>query len=508
MRGRLLWTVALVLVSSRVAAADEPGKLIQDIWDAVYLEGGKAGFVHTSVRLVEKDGKKVYRTTQELDMTVKRYNALARLRMESGTEETPEGKVTGVFMRQHLDQGKQLVLTGQVEGGHLLVSVNGGRQDKKVRWDPEAVGLYRQQRLFAEKKVKPGDRFHYLSFEPTVNAMVTVRITVKEEEEVELLQGKRRLLRVEAVPDKIELPGPPTQSLQLPGMTLWLDKDCESLRSQTELPWVGKLVYHRTTRQVAQSKNGGTPAIDIGAAADIPLNRPLPNPHQVKAVVYAITLKGDDDPKTAFAQDERQQIQNVKGNRLELHVRAARAPDAASPGGRPGEAAAEYLASNYFLNCDDVKVKELAARIAGKETDAWKKAQAIERWVFDNVKKSSTVEFTTAGQVARNLAGDCRQHAVLAAALCRAAGVPSRTALGLVYVPKTRGPVLGFHMWTEVFVCGRWLGLDATQGRGSVGATHVKLADHSWHNTESLTPMLSVLRVLGKMSVEVVRVEP
>src|SRR5262249_8403225 len=156
--------------------------------------------------------------------TVKRYNALARLRMETGTDETAEGTVVGVFMRQYLDQGKQLVLTGKVEGGHLLLTVNGGRQDKKLRWNPDVVGLYRQQRLFAERKAKPGDRFTYLSFEPTVNTVVTVRVAVKDEEEVDLLQGKRRLLRVEATPDKIEVPG---QALQLPAMTLWLDNNLE-----------------------------------------------------------------------------------------------------------------------------------------------------------------------------------------------------------------------------------------------------------------------------------------
>src|SRR5262249_45585301 len=186
--------------------------------------------------------------------------------------------------------------------------------------------------------------------------------------------------------------------------------------------------------------------------------------------------------KAAFAQDGRQEVKNVKGNRLELHVRAARGP---AEVGTPVEAAQEYLASNYFINCDDAKVQELARRAVGKETDPWKKAQAVERWVFEHMRKSGSAEFTPAGQVARNLAGDCRQHAVLAAALCRAAGVPSRTALGLVYVPNARGPVMGFHMWTEVFVNGQWLGLDAPLGRGSIRPAHLEIAHHSWHHPAS-----------------------
>jgi hypothetical protein len=79
--------------------------------------------------------------------------------------------------------------------------------------------------------------------------------------------------------------------------------------------------------------------------------------------------------------------------------------------------------------------------------------------------------------------------------------------VGLIYVDmRERGPVLGYHMWTEVWVGGQWLALDATLGRGSVGVGHIKVADHSWHETRSMVPLLPVMRVmLGKMTVEVVQ---
>ncbi|MFO0929873.1 MAG: hypothetical protein U0736_23080 [Gemmataceae bacterium] len=60
-------------------------------------------------------------------------------------------------------------------------------------------------------------------------------------------------------------------------------------------------------------------------------------------------------------------------------------------------------------------------------------------------------------------------------------------------------------MWTEVYVDGKWVGIDSTLGRGGVSATHVKVTDHSWDRVESLTPLLPVERVLGKLQVEVLR---
>src|SRR5262249_55824363 len=163
----------------------------------------------------------------------------------------------------------------------------------------------------------------------------------------------------------------------------------------------------------------------------------------------------------------------------------------------------------FFIDCDNERVKALAREAVGRETDPWKKAQAVERWVHDRMQSDGTVAFCTASQAAKDLRGDCRQHAMLTAAMCRAIGVPSRTALGLIYVNRGgQRPEMGFHMWTEVWIAGEWLGIDATLGRGSVGAAHVKISDHSWHEVQSLTPMLPVARVLGKLSIEVIDVEP
>ncbi len=149
-------------------------------------------------------------------------------------------------------------------------------------------------------------------------------------------------------------------------------------------------------------------------------------------------------------------------------------------------------------------MKDAARDAVGKETDAWRKAQKIEKWVHESMTGSSAVGFACASQIATDKKGDCRQHAMLTAAMCRAAGVPSRTALGLVYVPDAE---MGFHMWTEVWVKGQWLGIDATLGKGGVGPGHLKISDHSWADTQTLAPLLPVTRVMGKLKIEVMKIE-
>jgi len=493
--------LGLLFLVVPAAAADQPqGKVVEDVWEVAHLGGSRIGHFHTITREFEVRGGKVLRTSTQMELTLKRSGAMQTLKVETGTDETLEGKVVGTSFKMD-----RTVHVGTVDEKGLHLKVNGGEIDKYVSWDDEVYGLYKQDRLFKENKVKPGDKLVFKSYEPSITYVVTVRARVGELEEVQTLQGKKKLLRVDVVPDPVagKTSSGETVKMQLPKMILWLDKDLTPVRRQTDAPGLGTIVTHRTTRAVATAPAEMVP--DLLENTTLLLNRAIPNPHATRSVVFRVTLKDDDDPTTALAQDARQEIKNAKGSTFELHVKAVRAPARVAKPDAP--ARDEYVKSCYYLNCDNPRVKELAERAVGDETDALKKARLIERWVCANVTNDNKAAFAPAGEVARTLSGDCRQHALLAAAMCRAAEVPSRTAIGLVYATDRRDrPALMYHMWTEVWVRGQWLAIDATLGQGSIGAAHIKIADQSWYDTQSLTPLLAVARVLDKLKFEVLSV--
>lgn len=503
MRKSPLLLLALLLLPG-AARADAPvGKIIEDVWEVAHLEGARVGTIRTTVREYSFKQGKVLRTSKLMDLTLKRFNALVRLRAETGTDETPDGRVTGVYMR--LSQPREdLLQIGTVTKEGLHVRVEGRKIDKVVPWNDQVIGLHRQDRLLKEKNLKPGDTFSFLSYEPTITYVVTLRVKVGAEEEVETLKGKRKLLRVEVAPDKVQ--DGAGNSVKLPATVLWLDEERNVVRQQMELPGMGTIISQRTTREIALAEGGPIARVaDVGERTYIPLNRPVANPHSTAQVVYRITVKDDDEPTSAIAQDARQTIKNVNGNTFDLHVRAVRAPE---KGTEAKEAKEEYRKSCYYLNSDDARVQALAREAVGDETDPLRKARRIERWVHTHLRVDNSIEFVPAGEVARLRAGDCRQHAMLTAAMCRAAGVPSRTAVGLIPAHDPRGrPVMAYHMWAEVWVQGQWLAIDAILGQGAIGAAHVKIADQSWYDVESLKPMLAVQRVLGKLAIEVVSVD-
>jgi hypothetical protein len=490
-----------LFIGHALRAGEPQGKLILDLWDVAYLKGGKAGHVHTTVREYERGaGDKLLRTTVELHLTVKRFNDTIQLRMDTGNDETAAGKVLGVFMRQYLGKDKQLLLTGTVNGKQLLLAVDGKKALKPAPWNEAAIGLYRQHRIYQERNVKPGDKFSYPSFELSINLVVNTQVEVKDYEEVELLGGKtrKRLLRVEVRPEKIT--DEQNNQVQLPMQVLWLDDQFTAVRSEVEVPGLGPMVLHRSTRAGVTAPAPMATLTDIGVSQLLRLNKRISQPYDTTSAVYRITFKGDGDPATTFATGGRQEIKNAQGKTFELHVRASRAP-LLLPEKKIGD---EFIQSSYFINSDDARVKAHARRAVGSERDSWLKAQRIEKWVHDHMTSTNDEALATADHVARTLQGDCTEYAMLTAAMCRAEGVPSRTAIGLIYADVQGGPALAFHMWTEVWVRGQWMPLDATLGYGYVGATHLKITEHSWHDTRTMTPLLPVVRVVGKVSIEVI----
>jgi transglutaminase-like putative cysteine protease len=132
----------------------------------------------------------------------------------------------------------------------------------------------------------------------------------------------------------------------------------------------------------------------------------------------------------------------------------------------------------------------------------------MEKYVSKTLtNKNFSTAMASAAEVAERLEGDCTEHAVLLAAMLRAKMIPSRIAVGLVYIEHNHS--FGGHMWSEAWLDGKWVPLDATLGRGGIGGAHIKMAQSSFSD-DGPAPVLSFLpmmKVLGKMEIKVIESE-
>ncbi len=120
------------------------------------------------------------------------------------------------------------------------------------------------------------------------------------------------------------------------------------------------------------------------------------------------------------------------------------------------------------------------------------------------MKKKLSLGFAPAGQAAREAEGDCSEHAVLLAALGRAAGIPSRVATGLMHVPwrDGKGNAMVFHMWSQFHIGGRWLDFDSTVPWERIAPRRVAFG-YSFLDEDSLVLLaLSALEAFGGLEIK------
>jgi Transglutaminase-like superfamily len=480
------------------------GKLILETWDAAFLKGAKVGYFHTVVRERELNGKTYLYATREHKLALRRFGQLTEQSTEDATLETADGKVLTTRMELALGPQQRLVLTGKVADGLLKTQSEGVVQKvEEVAWPDGVLGISKEATLFKDKKPKPGDTFDYFLYEGRLNRVMKVTVEAKALETIALFQGQAPKPMLRLVTTLNPLKDKDGKVIfRVPPATVWCDGETyEPVRTDQEMPSLGgRLIIARTTKEAALAAPTNVP--DLFDVQSIRLDREVPGIHEKASVTYRFVTENDPNPEELIALDARQVLANFdeKTKAFELRVTAVREPRQKPEGVKPpGE---EHLGKSFFVDWDDANVrKHAAAAVAGLPAgaDDWRKAKAIERWVKDNMR---AVEFSqamgTASSVAKSLSGDCTEYAMLCAAMCRVHGVPSRTALGLVYAPAPGGgkPFLAYHMWFEVHVAGDWVALDATLGKGSIGPGHIKITDAHWHEERTFAPLLPVLRLL------------
>src|SRR3954466_10803465 len=90
--------VLLLAALASVALGGSPSPP-EDVYELALLDGARVGFCHTSVRKDDRDSR--VRVISSLELTLRRFSSQVRLRMDTGTVETTEGKIVGVFMKQN-----------------------------------------------------------------------------------------------------------------------------------------------------------------------------------------------------------------------------------------------------------------------------------------------------------------------------------------------------------------------------------------------------------------------
>ena len=214
---------------------------------------------------------------------------------------------------------------------------------------------------------------------------------------------------------------------------------------------------------------------DDGFTLTVRSKTPFPNVFKVSRAQVQVRWK-----KIPFAEfrleDNRQKIlqKNESGGKFEAVLEFTRPPTAAGDPAAPmpDAQAAVYLGEDEFIKPKDRAIRQQAAAIAGETKSPSEIVRKLLKWVNTNVVVDMIAETLTGPEVLQKKRGKCSEYAILFASLARAAGIPTRIALGEAY---GTGAWMG-HMWDEVWL-GEWIAVDPSSGTFVAGPSHLKFID-------------------------------
>jgi transglutaminase-like putative cysteine protease len=286
---------------------------------------------------------------------------------------------------------------------------------------------------------EPGARFTHQVFSPTSMRREPMRVLVEGRETID---GVETLRIVEE-----------SQGLE---SRAWIDHGGHAVREQGALGFE----LRREPEEVARAGGDGAP-VDLVATTHVPFTGTIADPRALDHLVLRVSGAAADHIPSAPPR------QQVTGDVLRITRE-----DPARMRGDETEDLAPYRAPSPFVESDDPAIVARARAIVGSATSAIDKVHRVLDWVAANVEREPSLTIPSARDVLRARRGDCNEHAVLVAALLRAAGVPARIVAGLAYANGG----FYYHAWNEVWLDG-WISVDAVFRQMPVDATHVKLLE-------------------------------
>ena len=360
--------------------------------------------------------------------------------------------------------------------------------------------------------MQPGQRRALKMLMPDLDGvqLVETTLTAKDVEPTELLSGPHELLRIETVThlaDGQEIAG-----------TLWCDRTGDVLKSYSAAM---AMETYRATKAAALEKGrrGGTrsPTEHDDQGRRSRCLTPIGRSRCATASIWTGAIRpprlspGPRRPSSR-STPTRPRSRSTPSGRAETGTGPRskrgqspfpRAIPAATRTPRPIRPATTTCGPNNLIQSDDPLIIADAKKVAGDEKDPWRVAVALERFVSREMTNQGYRQaFATASEAARNHEGDCKEHAVLLAALCRAAASPPAspsvwsTSRGGRRSCTTCGPRStskgGGCRWTP-----RW-------ANGGIGAAHLKLGQSNLKTASALSALLPIMRVAGRLKIEIV----
>ena len=328
------------------------------------------------------------------------------------------------------------------------------------------------------KGLEIGRHFTYWVFDGQTRTISRVDQTILAYEESDLFRGPAYKIKT---------------SLHGHEATTWMD---QTGKPQIEMSLGGVIISalenkNRAERYLTHAAiNKHEPFLDYSL---IKTSTVLPHPRWTQALTLVIS---GVSPEFMPPSDERQQCFRT-GDKINCSI-STHTDKSLKPPPKDGAAdVARFLKPSYAIPSINPTIRQVARTITSQAEPRPLKIQKIMEWMDKHIAKKP-VDVFTALDVLETRQAECQGHAYLFAAFCRAEGIPTRIANGIVYSKRHQGFL--YHTWAECYIEDAWMAVDPIFMQIPADATHIKFVEG-----ESISNLLPLVGVIGKIKVRIIQ---
>jgi hypothetical protein len=451
-----------------MAAASVEGR---DSWLNIYQSDGKIGYAHRRLSRTA-DG---FAVEESVFMRLNTMGMVQHIHVETHGQLLNDFSLQAVQFR--IRSGRfSFSARGKVSDGVLEITTDsaGSNRNYQIRLPAKpylAAGLF--DALHAAD-LKPGDFFSFDIFDPVTMGTQPIKVSVIGPEDV-------HVMGTVAPATKIML------NFKGANQFAWLDNEGEVLQEKGLLG----MRLEKTSRRLALADIASGPIGDLTAIASVASNVVIERPASLQKL--AIIVDGIDleqvhlEGGRQVRRDNRVTIVKEDLNQLAPHLEVERL------------ALLEkiFLQPSPFIQSDHPAIRDLVESILGNGRKApLHRARLLLEWVYKHIEKRPVLSLPDALTTLENKEGDCNEHAVLLAAMARAAGIPARVETGLVYLNGR----FYYHAWNLLYL-GKWVTADAVYNQLPADVTHIRFTSGSRQQSD-------LMGVLGRVRINVVDWQP
>ncbi|HEX9262737.1 MAG TPA: transglutaminase-like domain-containing protein [Candidatus Binatia bacterium] len=470
----LFWCAMNVLLIKRQIGASAPvitmrgtEKITENMeeWWGVFYRGEKIGYATQTITPKTNGYKLSDRSVMNLNLLGTVQPAATSLEMEANEDWILEN-----FAFELHSKDIRFNARGQVNGTKLSLEIdsagNKSRRDLTMTQAPYLLAALKP--YVVTQQLETGKKFLFSTFDPSTLSQQVTTVVIEGREQIRVGARTEPAIRMR-------------QSFRGISVVSWVDGQGRTLKEESP---AGLSLVRQDVRE-AKNLSARSVSLDIIAQTAIPVAKAITDAQSrngVQFILSGVNLAN-------FPLDGgRQKLEN---NRLEIareDLKRLTIPKIPVKETR----LASYLQPTPFVQSDHPTIAALSAKILNGETDAFRAALKIKDWVYKEIAKEPTVSIPNALEVLQTRKGDCNEHTVLFNALARAAGIPAKTVVGVVYL---RGAFY-YHAWSEVWL-GDWVSLDSVLNQFPADVTHIKFLEGE------IDRQIDLLQLIGNLKIEV-----